>query len=119
MTEKETTKAALGDNKEESSFVIDNDFEQIVQELVPRTDDPSVPSFTFRVVLLGLIFNFALAFINTLFSFRGNPFGITSYIAIMLAFPMGKFLAKVVPAGNIFGLELNPGPFSIKEHALI
>ena len=32
----------------------------------------------------------------------------------LLAFPIGKFMAKVLPVGH-----LNPGPFNIKEHVLI
>mgnify|MGYP001455803265 CR=1 FL=1 len=31
---------------------------------------------------------------------------------------MGKLWAKVVPNVKIFGAELNPGPFTIKEHVL-
>ena len=33
-------------------------------------------------------------------------------------FPMGSLWARVVPNIKIFGAELNPGPFSIKEHVL-
>ena len=33
-------------------------------------------------------------------------------------FPVGRLWAWVVPNVKIFGLELNPGPFTIKEHVL-
>jgi hypothetical protein len=32
---------------------------------------------------------------------------------------MGKAWASVVPNVKVFGLELNPGPFTIKEHVLV
>ncbi len=32
---------------------------------------------------------------------------------------MGVFLAAVLPKKTVFGVDLNPGPFSVKEHALI
>jgi len=31
---------------------------------------------------------------------------------------MGMAWARVVPSYRIFGVELNPGPFGIKEHVL-
>ena len=37
-------------------------------------------------------------------------------VAQLLAFPIGRAWAKFVPNVTIFGLDLNPGPFSIKEH---
>ena len=37
-------------------------------------------------------------------------------VAQLLAFPIGRAWAKFVPNVRIFGMELNPGPFSIKEH---
>ena len=37
-------------------------------------------------------------------------------VAQLLAFPIGRAWAKFIPNVTIFGLELNPGPFSIKEH---
>jgi len=32
---------------------------------------------------------------------------------------MGRLWAKVVPNWSIFGISLNPGPFTIKEHVLV
>ncbi|ORY45728.1 OPT superfamily oligopeptide transporter [Rhizoclosmatium globosum] len=63
--------------------------EERIDFIVPQTDDPSTPAFTFRSVLL-------------------------ANIALILSYPMGLFLAAVLPSG-----ALNPGPFSMKEHVLI
>ncbi|KAI9189288.1 OPT super [Blastocladiella emersonii ATCC 22665] len=107
----------------ESSLVMDADFEEMISKVVPTTDDTSLPSFTLRVWIIGTFFCFVLGAINTLFLFRSVAFSVSSYVAILLAYPMGVFMAKTVPSVkfNLFGIEVdtNPGPFSVKEHVLI
>lgn len=43
----------------------------------------------------------------------------TQLVAQLLTFPLGRLLARVVPGKRIFGVSLNPGPFSIKEHVVV
>ncbi|ORZ33150.1 OPT oligopeptide transporter protein-domain-containing protein [Catenaria anguillulae PL171] len=117
----------MGLKHEESSaptpFIVDEDFEGVVQEIVPDMDHPETPSLTVRVFLLGIPFSIALAFANTIFSFRTNPFTLSPYVGILLAYPIGKFLERYVPNyvwyTRWFKLSLNPGPFTVKEHVLI
>ncbi|KAJ3348153.1 hypothetical protein GGF32_006378 [Allomyces javanicus] len=90
-------------DKEESSFVVDLEFEQNVAGMIPQTDNPDAPAMTWRVWVIGIFFCFVLAVLNQ---------------------PMGVFLAKVVPAkeislGPLGSFNTNPGPFSVKEHVLI
>ncbi|KAJ3001800.1 UNVERIFIED_CONTAM: hypothetical protein HDU68_006636, partial [Siphonaria sp. JEL0065] len=85
-----------------------------IEFIVPQTDDPNTPAFTFRSVFLGLFFASLLSFANACLSFRSNPFGISAVVAVIISYPIGLFMAKVLPAGL-----LNPGPFSVKEHVLI
>jgi hypothetical protein len=40
-------------------------------------------------------------------------------IPLLLSFPMGKAWARYVPNVTLLGVELNPGPFTIKEHVII
>jgi hypothetical protein len=40
-------------------------------------------------------------------------------VAQLLSFPLGCLWARTVPGVRIFGVSLNPGPFSLKEHVLI
>ena len=40
-------------------------------------------------------------------------------VAQLLSFPLGRLWARVVPRVKIFGISLNPGPFTVKEHVLI
>lgn len=40
-------------------------------------------------------------------------------VAQLLSFPIGRLWARVVPNVTVFGVRLNPGPFTVKEHVLI
>ena len=40
-------------------------------------------------------------------------------VAQLLSFPLGRLWARVVPNVKIFGVSINPGPFTVKEHVLI
>ncbi|ORZ33910.1 OPT oligopeptide transporter protein-domain-containing protein [Catenaria anguillulae PL171] len=109
--------------KQKSSFVVDEEFEQMVQDLAPTSDDPTAPSFTFRVWVIGTVFVVVLGWINMLFTFRTNLFQVSSYVATLLSYPIGVLMAKTFPRWqfHLFGLDIdtNPGPFSVKEHVLI
>src|SRR5713101_26710 len=41
------------------------------------------------------------------------------FVAQLLSFPIGCAWARTVPGYRIFGVSLNPGPFSLKEHVVI
>ena len=40
-------------------------------------------------------------------------------VAQLISFPLMRLWARVVPRVKIFGVQLNPGPFNIKEHTVI
>ncbi|ORX39266.1 oligopeptide transporter 2 [Kockovaella imperatae] len=94
-----------------------------VRANVEPTDDPTLPALTFRVMVIGTIFAVAGSFIDTLFAFRNPPIYVGTSVGQLLAYPMGKFLARVLPRGEFsaFGRKwgFNPGPFNRKEHMLI
>ncbi|KAF9162881.1 hypothetical protein BGX21_001722 [Mortierella sp. AD011] len=85
-----------------------------VAAIVSNKDDPSLPVLTFRFWVMGTVFTLVLAFINQFFYLRNNPMTITSMAVQLLAYPIGKFMARVLPSGI-----LNPGPFNVKEHVVI
>ncbi|KAJ3096780.1 hypothetical protein HDU97_005586 [Phlyctochytrium planicorne] len=82
-----------------SEFDVNDEIYDIVDAVVPRTDDPNTPALTFRSL---------------------NPF-----IVVLISYPLGNFLSYILPRDTfnvpIFNLpfHLNPGPFSFKEHTLI
>ncbi|KAJ2706797.1 hypothetical protein FB645_001245 [Coemansia sp. IMI 203386] len=88
-----------------------------------QADDISLPSLTFRVLLLGTIFSCALAFINIYYWFRSNAITLGIPVVQLLSLPLGWLLSKTLPTRRfrLFGKSwtMNPGPFSIKEHVLI
>ncbi|KAI0374504.1 OPT oligopeptide transporter [Pilatotrama ljubarskyi] len=94
-----------------------------VRAAVPNTDDPSIPVNTFRVWFLGIIISVVLSGLNHFFLGRYPSVAISALIAQLVALPAGKFLEWLLPTRkfNTFGFawSFNPGPFSVKEHAVI
>ncbi|KAF9399544.1 hypothetical protein BGZ94_005706, partial [Podila epigama] len=85
-----------------------------VAAIVSNKDDPSLPVMTFRYWTMAVFFSLALSFCNQFFWFRSRPMSISPLVIQLLAYPVGRFMSAVFPAGI-----LNPGPFNIKEHVLI
>lgn len=95
-----------------------------VRLTVSTTDDPTLPIWTFRMWVLGLISCGSLSFINQFFSYRTAPLVITQITIQIASLPIGKFMAYALPTNKfcVPGLgdcSLNPGPFNMKEHVLI
>ncbi|KAG0373858.1 hypothetical protein BGX24_011156 [Mortierella sp. AD032] len=85
-----------------------------VAAIVSNKDDPTLPVMTFRYYVMAIMFSFILSFFNQFFWFRSHPMTISTLVIQLLSYPIGRFLAAVLPHGR-----LNPGPFSIKEHVLV
>lgn len=90
-----------------------------VRASVPNTDDPTLPQGTIRMWVLGFILTTLGCGMNTLFAFHSPSFYITTYVTLILAFPLGRLWAWGMPNVSIFGVPLNPGPFNLKEHTII
>ncbi len=88
-----------------------------------RNYDEDVPANTVRAWAIGLALTVAGASMNTLFSLRQPSISIGPLVAQVVAYPIGHAWARVMPAREFrtFGVpwSLNPGPFNIKEHAVI
>ncbi|CAM0945228.1 unnamed protein product [Alopecurus aequalis] len=95
-----------------------------VRLVVPTTDDPTLPTLTFRVWVIGIIGCIILSFVSVLTCFRPNPVDIPGFAIILVCYSLGKFMAAMLPTrlvrvpGTKIMFSLNPGPFSIKEHIL-
>ncbi|KAG0042685.1 hypothetical protein BGZ83_000186 [Gryganskiella cystojenkinii] len=102
---------------ERSSIVLEEEENSPIPEvaaIVSNKDDPSLPVMTFRYWTMAITFSILLSFFNQFFWFRSNPMFISALVIQLISYPIGKFMAKVLPTGR-----LNPGPFSIKEHVLV
>ena len=116
-----------------------------VRSAVANTDDPKMPSSTIRAWVVGLFWAVVLPGVNQFFFFRFPSIGISQvcetfphgvsvsllgsqllnrilrdkYIPMLLSLPICKAWARYLPNICFFGIPLNPGPFTIKEHVII
>ncbi|KAJ3093378.1 hypothetical protein HDU96_002334 [Phlyctochytrium bullatum] len=100
-----TFQQPIEDEDEDPAEFMDEIYD-IVDAVVPRSDDPTLPVLTFRVLVLGPLFSFT------------SPF-----IGVLIAYPIGLFMSKTLPRKTyrFLGIpfSLNPGKFNFKEHTLI
>lgn len=57
--------------------------------------------------------------LNQFFFFRYPSVTISSLVGQLISYPLGRGLAWIVPRKKVFGVHLNPGPFTVKEHVLV
>jgi OPT family small oligopeptide transporter len=118
---------ALGEHDVEAELNIEHELEENspypeVRAAVRATDE-DVPANTLRAWILGMIFVTIGSGCNMLFSLRNPAIQITSIVAQLVSYPFGLMMAAWLPTKKFktFGVEwsFNPGPFNMKEHALI
>ncbi|KAG8976307.1 hypothetical protein FRC05_004223 [Tulasnella sp. 425] len=101
-----------------------------VRASVANTDDPDMPTLTFRMWFIGITLCLVRTSLALFFSLRWPSPWISDTLVIIVAYPFGKALDRLLPfrywtfpralplvGGLSFGL--NPGPFNIKEHTLV
>ncbi|KAJ3306314.1 hypothetical protein HDU76_004836, partial [Blyttiomyces sp. JEL0837] len=86
VVERKLEHEKAGDVDPESGEYTDEIYD-IVDAVVSRTDDPTLPALTFRVWTLGLFWSIVLAVVNTLFTFRTNPLSVNPFIGVLLSYP--------------------------------
>ncbi|ODQ80964.1 hypothetical protein BABINDRAFT_34125 [Babjeviella inositovora NRRL Y-12698] len=105
---------------EYAGVVIDDDSPYPeVRAAVSSSDDPSVPQNTLRMWVIGMLMSTIGCALNMFFSLHAPAFQITTMVTSIVAWPMGRAWEYLMPQMKVFGMELNPGPFNIKEHAFI
>ncbi|KAH8921400.1 OPT superfamily oligopeptide transporter [Atractiella rhizophila] len=96
---------------------------QIVRELVDFDDDETAPVLTWRFFLLSTIFTALGAWLQQMGFFRTTYVPYSIYFVQIASLYLGRLLAASLPVKTIgFGrlsFELNPGPFSVKEHVAV
>ncbi|KAG9310425.1 OPT oligopeptide transporter protein-domain-containing protein [Chiua virens] len=90
-----------------------------VRSAVANTDDPTIPVLTLRTWVLGVALSVLISGVNQFLFFRYPSVPIVSVAAQLISYPLGMLWALYMPRKQLFGVSLNPGPFSIKEHVLI
>ncbi|KAF7520021.1 hypothetical protein PCG10_009502 [Penicillium crustosum] len=96
-----------------------------VRHLINLTDDPSLPTITFRYFVLSVIFVIPGAFLSQMSYFRTTKAPYSIFFVQIACHYAGHFMARVLPdwkiglPGTRFSFSLNPAPWSIKEHVLV
>ncbi|EFX03567.1 putative plant-like oligopeptide transporter [Grosmannia clavigera kw1407] len=96
---------------------------ELVREVVRFDDDPDLLVITFRSVILSLVFCVIGSFVSQLSYFRTTTAPFPVFFVILASAPLGRYMARILPDYRVslgrWSFSLNPGPFSIKEHAII
>ncbi|KAK1141690.1 OPT super [Aspergillus melleus] len=96
-----------------------------VRQLVNLTDDPTLPTITFRYFILAVVFVVPGAFLSQMSQFRTTQAPYSNFFVQVACHYAGHFLARVLPPWIIkvpftpWSFSLNPGPWSPKEHVLV
>ncbi|KAJ3391554.1 hypothetical protein HDU80_011014, partial [Chytriomyces hyalinus] len=87
---------------------------EMAEKIVSPDDDPTLPVFTFRYWFIMVLLSVFAGTLGQIYLFKPQTIAVSTLFILLISYFMGIFMAKVLPAGI-----LNPGPFNIKEHALI
>ncbi|KAF5365874.1 hypothetical protein D9757_011049 [Collybiopsis confluens] len=108
------------DNDDDPAYTV---IPQIVRELVDFDDDQTMPVITWRFFLLSGTLTALGAWLTQMGFFRTTYIPYSIYFVQIASLYFGRILASSLPHKTIgfgkFSFELNPGPFSIKEHVAI
>jgi len=127
----EKVEPGSGTSGDDSSSALDDDDPAIrdipfnVRRIVSFDDDPTLPTLTFRYFFLTVLFVIPGAFLSQMSHYRTNYAPYSVFFVQICANYAGQGMAKYLPAWQINipftsrGFNLNPGPFSVKEHVLI
>ncbi|KAG6373226.1 OPT oligopeptide transporter [Boletus reticuloceps] len=108
----------LDSNPTSSEFDEDSPYPE-VRSAVANTDDSSIPVMTLRTWVLGITCSVIIPGVNQFLFFRYPSVPIMGLVVQLISYPLGSLWASHMPRKRMFGISLNPGPFSIKEHVLI
>ncbi|KAF5519979.1 Oligopeptide transporter 2 [Colletotrichum aenigma] len=120
-----TKRGSTDDSEPEYDFKSEEfaNIPELVRTVVGFEDDPSLSVITFRSVLLSTVFCTIGSTVSQLSYFRTTIAPFPVFFVILASAPLGRLLARILPAYTVplgrFSFSLNPGPFSIKEHAII
>ncbi|KAL4806297.1 OPT oligopeptide transporter protein-domain-containing protein [Aspergillus unguis] len=112
---------AIHGNTEVAHSLLDDSPYPEVRAAVSNIDEGG-HSNTFRAWVIGMLLATIGSALNMLFSMRQPYIVIPSYVAQVVAYPIGLAWAKTMPHKTLklgrLSINLNPGPYSKKEHAL-
>ncbi|KAJ7452719.1 OPT oligopeptide transporter [Mycena galericulata] len=118
--EKPESESSCPTESDESEYA---NIPQLVRDLVDFEDEPTMPTLTFRVIILATIFVCLGAFTGAIPFYRTTSASFSIFFIVLMSWPLGKMMERVLPDHRVplgpFSFSLNPGPFSASEHVLI
>lgn len=101
------------------------DIPSYVRRVVSFSDDPTLPTLTFRYFVLTIVFVVPGAFLSMMSHYRTTYAPYSIFFVQIASSYAGDWLAKILPTRSFHipltkrSFSMNPGPFSYKEHVLI
>ncbi|KAF9115742.1 hypothetical protein BGW39_002969, partial [Mortierella sp. 14UC] len=96
---------------------------EAVRLVVPITDDTSLNAITFRYWVIATFFAIIGAVVQQYYFYRTASGSFSIFFVNLASYMMGRAMARTIPEESFslggISLSFNPGPFNIKEHALI
>lgn len=96
-----------------------------VRRVVSLHDDTSLPTLTFRYFVLSVLFVVPGAFLSQINTFRTTYAPYSVFFVQIASNYVGLWLARVLPdrkigiPGTKWSFNMNPSPWSVKEHVLV
>ncbi|KAF3917703.1 hypothetical protein AA313_de0210203 [Arthrobotrys entomopaga] len=125
-TEKSRDSDTVSDDLEKEQALVasledDSPYEEV--RAAVRNYDEDLPCNTIRAWVIGLFLVTIVATFNTIFSMRAPSISLGSFVALLIAYPMGRGWDLMMPKKvfKTFNVEWSfvPGPFNKKEHVII
>ncbi|KZV85364.1 OPT superfamily oligopeptide transporter [Exidia glandulosa HHB12029] len=111
-------KAAVESVSDEQSVTIIQKAEDVAVQVISTEDDPTLPVFTFRVVVLGIGLSAFGSVLATIYTFKPQNASVSQLFCLIIAYVLGTAMHSLLPSHGVWSY-LNPGPFNIKEHSMI
>ncbi|KAI0028507.1 OPT superfamily oligopeptide transporter [Vararia minispora EC-137] len=90
----------------------------VTVKVLSTQDDPTLPSFTFRFIFLGIGLSAFGSVLAQIYYFKPQTVVVARLFLLLISYFLGEMMATAIPRKGWFRY-LNPGPFNIKEHTAI
>ncbi|KAI0819456.1 OPT oligopeptide transporter [Trametes gibbosa] len=108
---------AMSAEDDVGSAIIEKD-EDVALEVISTEDDPTLPVFTFRTLILGIGLSAFTSVLATIYTFKPQNASVSQLFCLIIAYVLGTAMHSIMPSSG-YWRYLNPGPFNIKEHTII
>ncbi|KAJ7245016.1 OPT oligopeptide transporter protein-domain-containing protein [Mycena haematopus] len=116
--ETDSEKADVTELGEEEDIGVIEKAEDVAIQILSTYDDPTQPCITFRSIFLGVGLSAFSSVLATIYTFKPQNASVSQLFCLIIAYVLGTAMHSVMPTRGLWRY-LNPGPFNLKEHAVI